>query len=129
MFFKCGSSIIKNMWRRLNVALLQASSPGCPFMRLSCTIISSLTQKQPPEVFRGKSCSWKFRNVRRKTPVLESLLNKVIDLQAYNFIKKRLQHKCFPVSIGKYFRTAILKNINERLLLLICIRSIALTLE
>ena len=26
--------------------------------------------------------------------------------QNYNFIKKRLQHRCFPVSITKFFRTS-----------------------
>ena len=44
------------------------------------------------------------------------LLNKK-DHQACNFIKKRLQHMCFPVNIGKFLRTRILKNICERLLL------------
>ena len=34
-----------------------------------------------------------------------------------NFIKKRLQHRCFPVNIAKFLRTFILKNICERLLL------------
>ena len=33
-----------------------------------------------------------------------------------NFIKKRLQHRCFPVNIAKLFRTPILKNLCERLL-------------
>ena len=31
--------------------------------------------------------------------------------------KKRLQHQCFPVNIGKFLRTPILKNIYVRLLL------------
>ena len=30
--------------------------------------------------------------------------------QACNFIKKRLQHKCFPVNIAKFLRTPILWN-------------------
>ena len=34
-----------------------------------------------------------------------------------NFIKKRLQHRCFPVKFAKYLRTPILKNIFEWLLL------------
>ena len=38
-------------------------------------------------------------------------------IQAFNFIVKRLQHSCFPVNITKIFRTAILKNICERLFL------------
>ena len=37
----------------------------------------------------------KFRNIHRKTPVLESLFNKVTGLQVCLFIRKRLQHKCF----------------------------------
>ena len=37
--------------------------------------------------------------------------------QACNFIKKRLQHRCFPVSIVKCLREPYLKNICERLFL------------
>ena len=33
-----------------------------------------------------------------------------------NFVKKRLQHNCFPVKFGKFLRTPILRNICERLL-------------
>ena len=52
-------------------------------------------QKQPSEVFfRKKVC-----------------------LQACNLIKKRLQHRCFPVKLAKFLRKSILKNICERLLL------------
>ena len=49
--------------------------------------------------------------------MLESYFNKVAGLQAYNFIKKRLQHRCFPVNITKFLRIPILKNICQRLLL------------
>ena len=38
-------------------------------------------------------------------------------LQARNFIKKKLQHWCFPVKFAKILRTSILKNICERLIL------------
>ena len=48
-------------------------------------------QKQPPEVFYKKNCSWKFHNIHRT---------------------KRLQHRCFPVNIAKNWRTPILKNIS-----------------
>ena len=54
-----------------------------------------------------------------ETPVLESLFNKAGGLQVCNFIKKRLQHRCFPVIIAKFLRIPILKNICERLLLFI----------
>ena len=44
-----------------------------------------------------------------KTHMLEPLFNKVAGL------KKRLQHRCFPVKLAKLLRTRILKNICERL--------------
>ena len=43
-----------------------------------------------------------------------SLFNKITGLQGCNFIKKRLQQRCFPVNIAKFFRIAIVKNIWER---------------
>ena len=49
--------------------------------------------------------------------MLESLFNKVAGLQTCNFIKERLQRRCFPVKFVKFLRTPILKNIWERLLL------------
>ena len=55
-----------------------------------------------------RSCSWKFRNILRKTPVLK----------AWNFIKKRFQAQVLSaVNIAKFLRKLILKNICERLLL------------
>ena len=33
------------------------------------------------------------------------------------FLKKRLQHRCFPVNFVKYLRTPFLQNTSERLLL------------
>ena len=39
-------------------------------------------------------------------------------LQACHFLKKRVQHRCFPMHIAKTLRTSILKNICERLFLL-----------
>ena len=59
------------------------------------------TQKQPPEAFCKKGCSWNFDKFHRKTPVLESLFDKVAGL---NFIKKRLQRRCFPVKFAKIFQ-------------------------
>ena len=59
----------------------------------------------------------KYRNIHRKTPVLESLFNEVAVLKACNFIMKRLQYRCFSVKNAKFLRTPILKNIFERLLL------------
>ena len=49
--------------------------------------------------------------------MLETLFNKATGLQACNFMKKRLEYRCFPVNIAKFLRAPILKNICERLLL------------
>ena len=42
--------------------------------------------------------------------MLESLFNKVAGWKAYNFIKKRLQHRCFPVNIAKIFKNTYLEK-------------------
>ena len=51
--------------------------------------------------------------------MLKSLFNKVAGPEACNFIKKKLQHRCFSVKFAKFLRTPILKNICERLLLIL----------
>ena len=51
-------------------------------------------QKQPLDVFCKRTCSQNF---------------------ACNFVKKRLQHRCFLVKLAKLLRTSIFKNICERL--------------
>ena len=61
-------------------------------------------QKQPREVF--SRFSLKFRKFHRKTPVLECLFNKV----RKSFVKKRLQHRCFPMKFAKFLRSLISKN-------------------
>ena len=77
-------------------------------------------QKQPfADVFQNR-CSFKFGNVRRKTPVLELLFNIVPGMEDCSCITKRFQHKYFLVSIVKILRTPILKDICKRLLLYIC---------
>ena len=38
----------------------------------------------------------------RKRPALESPFSKVASLETYKFIKKRLQHRFFPVNIANF---------------------------
>ena len=49
-------------------------------------------QKQPPEMFCEKSCFWKFHQIHRETPVLES--------KACNFIKKETPAQVFSCQFG-----------------------------
>ena len=53
----------------------------------------------------------KFLNIHKKTTVFESFFDKVSGLQACKFIRKRLQHRYFPVHIAHFSRTSFLKNI------------------
>ena len=53
-----------------------------------------------------------FNKDAGKPTALESLLIKVVGLRASNFIKKKLQHRCFPANIATFLRTAFLYNIS-----------------
>ena len=65
-----------------------------------------LIQTQPfADGFQNR-CSEGYPNIHRKTPVLESLFDKAAGLKAFNFIKKRVQHRRFPVNIAKSLKTA-----------------------
>ena len=48
-------------------------------------------------------------------------------LQVLNFIKKILQHGCFPMNIAKFLRAPILKNICGRLLLRFIVSNVKLS--
>ena len=48
-------------------------------------------------------CSWKFFKFHKKTPVFEPLFNKIAGLESCNFIKKRLQRRCFPVKLWNFW--------------------------
>ena len=47
-------------------------------------------QKQSPGGVLPKRCSLKFRKIHRKTPLAESLFNKVAGLKLLTLLKKRL---------------------------------------
>ena len=52
-----------------------------------------------------------------KDPCSSLFFNKIVGLHPCNFMKKRLQHRSFPVNFAKSLRISILKSICERLLL------------
>ena len=65
-------------------------------------------------MFWEKRCSLKFRKFDRKTPVLESLFNKVAVLSLRLYLK-RLRRRCISVSFVNYLRAPILLSIYEQL--------------
>ena len=84
------------------IKLTKAATGGVPSKKLYVTI-------------------WQFS---QESPVLKSLLrrNWKLGLTACNFIKKRLQHRCFPVNIARFLLTPVLKNMCVRQLLKIIIK-------
>ena len=59
----------------------------------------------------GSLKDWQYP---QKTPVLESLFEKVAGLKACNFIKKRPQHRCFPVNIAKFLRATFFNRTLQK---------------
>ena len=101
---------------RLNANILH--NAGVEVVLVSSTLKSfQLCQKQPPEVFYKKRYFKNFGMFTGKNLCWCLFLIKLQALKACNFIKKRLQHKCFSVNIAKFTRTFVLKNICEQLLL------------
>ena len=53
-----------------------------------------------------------FANFIGKIHVLESLFKKASGPQACNLIKKRLQHRYFPVNLARFSRVIFLQEIS-----------------
>ena len=90
--------------------------------KITCAMWSNkLIKKQPTEVFCKKKVYFKFsRCAHRKTPVYESLLNKVVGLKPINFIKTRLRPiHAFSCEYCNFFKKNSFKNIFEQLFLII----------
>ena len=78
--------------------------------KLEEVVMIKFCQKQSFADVLQSGCSEKLRKFHRKNPVLESLPNKVVCLMVCNFVKKRLQHRCFLVKFHKFLRISFLKN-------------------
>ena len=66
----------------------------------------SIFRRRCSQVFFKVGVLKNFHNIYRKTPMSESLFEKVAGLKAYNFNKKRLLHRYFPVKFVKVLRTS-----------------------
>ena len=75
--------------------------------------LNSKTRSSGPEVFCKKGVLKNFTKFH-KTPVPESLFNRVAGLKSVNLLK-RLRHEWFPVNSAKYLRTPFLQNTSGRL--------------
>ena len=105
-FFLMGI-FLKNLWLIPNLLKWQ-----------DCKIFTNLVLSQTPSRSSHRRCSVKkgvlknFANFIGKHLCWSLFLIKLLA-----FIKKRLQHRCFPMKIAKFLRIPNLKSICERLLL------------
>ena len=76
-----------------------------------CKIFTELVPLQTP----SRNSHWKY-SVKKVFLKICKISLETLSKRACNFIKKRLQHRCFP-EFEKFVRTPILKNICEGLLL------------
>ena len=77
----------------------------------SIIICISTTEKQPFSDVLEKRFSEKFRKIHEKTPVLESLFNKVSGLKACKFIKKETMAQMFFCEIYEIFKNTFFHRI------------------
>ena len=79
-----------------------------------CFLISQCMLLNPEAAIGGvlkKKLFLKLSQYSQENSCVGIFFNKVSGLQAFNFIKKRLQHWCISVNIAKFLRKPILKNI------------------
>ena len=70
-----------------------------------------------PEVFCKKGVLWNFSKFTGKHLYQSLFFNRVAGLRAVTSLKKRLWHRCFPISFAKFLKTPFLQNTSRRLLL------------
>ena len=102
------SIFLKHLWLIPNILKWQP-----------CKIFTKLAPSPTPSRRSHRKCFVKkgVLKVSQEDAGAGFFFNKVAGLKAYNFIKSRLQHRCFPVKFCKFLRTLNLRNICERLLL------------
>ena len=79
------------------------------------SIINKISKKYNEQVFYKKTAFKNLATFTGKDLCCSLFFNKNAGLQSCNFIKKRLQHRRFPVNFATFLRTYVLKNICERL--------------
>ena len=119
---------VKGKWlnseKRILIDLLQSSFcyvPNFTILKYSSKISIiiyhqiKISKRYNEQVFNKKAVLKNFAIFTEKHLRWSFFLNKNAGLQSWNFIKKRFQHRFFPVNIAKFLRTPIFENICKRL--------------
>ena len=74
-----------------------------------------MVERYNEQVFYKKTVLKNFAIFTEENLCWSHFLNKNTGVKSWNFIKKRLHHRCFLVNIATFLRRLTLKNICERL--------------
>ena len=118
---KTTKKIAKNKFWSIYCEVLSATWPNFTIVKYNSKISIiyhqiKISKRYNEQVFNKKAALKSFAIFTEKHLRSSLFLNKNVGLQSWNFIKKRLQHRFFPVNIAKFLRTPVLENICERLL-------------
>ena len=111
-------------WSRRSSYFLQWSQDNCfksDLIALLKVCLHCRSSHQRCSVRKGALSN--IANSQEGTCVRVSFLIK-LQLQACNFIEKRLWHRCFPVSFAKVLRIPFLQNTSGRLLLALDVKKV-----
>ena len=68
-----------------------------------CKIMNAVFSSNSPKAFWKKDILENFANSTGKHQCQSLFFNKVEALSPVTLLKKRLQHRCFPMDFAKYF--------------------------
>ena len=95
------------------VCFLDFVSTSVDFLKGKSSLVTFTTTKKKRKRSSRWRCSIKnlFKILQYSEENVCARVPFLIHLRAYNFIKKRLQHRCLPENIAKFLEIRILKNI------------------
>ena len=86
------------------------------FRKEKIYLISNFLRSSRSQIFCKIGVLKKLHKIHRKTPLLESVFNKVAGLKAWNFIKKRLQQDIFLWILHKFSKSLFTEHLQLILL-------------
>ena len=116
--FSLRKVFIISTWSGIVIFLFRVIPSVLVLLHCNCPLTVKLMsyfaflQKLPSEVFCKRGILWFFVcEFRERAPVLQSRFTKAADLKACDFIKRRLQGRCFYCVICKILETTCFEEL------------------